>query len=57
MNDALLAVVIALIAWLLGLLTPQIVERIARRYRRPELMKSIAASIQAGHGVLHASIK
>lgn len=45
MTEALVAVTLVLIAWLLGLLTPQIVERIVRRYRRPELMKSIALEL------------
>ena len=31
--------------WLLGLFSPQIVERISRRYRRPELMRSIAVEL------------
>jgi len=45
MTESLVALTVALIAWLLGLLTPQIVERIARRYHRPELMKSIALEL------------
>jgi len=38
-------VALALIAWLLGLLTPQFVEQIARRYRRPELMRSMSLEL------------
>src|SRR5215831_14541579 len=34
-------VLVLLAGWLLGLLSPQIVETIGRRYRRPELMRSI----------------
>lgn len=45
MTEALVAVTVALIAWLLGLLTPQLVETIARRYRRPELMRSLALEL------------
>jgi hypothetical protein len=38
-------VLVLLLGWLLGLLSPQIVETIGRRYRRPELMRSISLEL------------
>jgi len=45
LEEVMKEVGILLVGWFLGLLSPQIVEHISRRYRRPELMRSVAIEL------------